>query len=151
MVVASSLVGRVILLGALVSCQQTNAHLAPLSSPQQPGPALAESVEWHRVGLSVGAALFADFETEIRVDSATLGRGSKIALEDGLDLDSDTEIGRADGFYRFNRKHRIDASYFNIERDSTLTINQQLQIGDAVFPINTSVNATFGSLKGFRD
>lgn len=97
---------------------------------------------WHRGGLNVGAAFIADFDTTLRLDSSTLGRGTKIELENVADLDNTSEILRLDGFYRFNRKHRIDASYFNIERDSTLTVDRQIQIGDAVFPINASLTTS---------
>lgn len=100
---------------------------------------------WHRFGLSLGGAFISDIDTTVRVDSATLGRGTEFELEEIVGLDRNLETFRGDSFFRFNRRHRIDASYFKIERDSTLTIDRQLQVGNVVFPINATLTTSVDS------
>jgi hypothetical protein len=144
----------------MVSCSHVASHRAPAHRTlddwtldvrpdrllDAPIPARKSDLGgWKRFGLSVGGAFIVDIDTTVRVDSATLGRGTEFELEDIVGLDRSLETFRGDSFFRFNRRHRIDASYFKVERDNTLTIDRQLQIGNAVFPINASLTTSVAS------
>lgn len=107
-------------------------------------PASADSLD-HKFAVNVGA-FFTDRDTEVRLDSELLGRGTLIDLEDQLGLDKSDAVFRLDGFYRFNRRHRLDFSVFDLSRDATATIDETVQFGDRVFAVNTTVSTEFDLL-----
>ena len=98
---------------------------------------------WHRAQLSFGGAVIGDFDTSIRLDSATLGRGAEIDFENDLGFDSSSSVFRLDAYYRFDRRNRVDFSYFDIQRSSGRTISETIQFGDVVFPVNVAVSSEF--------
>ena len=98
---------------------------------------------WPTFGVNAGGALLGNFTTDVRLDSSTLGRGTGINFEDELGFTSSTEVGRLDAYWRITRHHRIDFSYFDIERTHVRTIDRDLQWGEVVFPINTTVTSFF--------
>ena len=104
----------------------------------------ADSLD-HRFSVNVGA-FFTDRDTEVRLDSELLGRGTLIDFEDQLGLDKSDAVFRVDGFYRFNRRNRLDFSVFDLSRQATATIDEDVQFGDEVFSINTSVDTEFDLL-----
>jgi hypothetical protein len=64
-------------------------------------------------------------------------------MEDFLGLDDSNFIGRLDAFYAFSRRHRVDISVFDISRDGTRTVAEDLQIGNVVIPageVDTSLD-----------
>lgn len=91
-----------------------------------------------RGGISLGAFI-TDRNTEGRLDSDTLGLGTVIDMEDDLGMDSSDTVVRLDGYYRFNPRHRIDYSVFDLSRDATATIDTSIQFGDEIFDINSTV------------
>ena len=108
--------------------------LAPLGVAAETGS--------ERFAISLGAFI-TDRNTKTRFDSSTLGRGTTIVLEDDLGLDSTQTVLRLDGYVRFAERHRLDFSVFDLSRDSTSTIDQDIQYGDEVFPVDTTVNTSF--------
>jgi len=93
-----------------------------------------------RFSISLGAFI-TDRDTDTRLDSETLGRGTDIDFEDALGLDASGTFARLDGYYRFNRRHRFDFAVFDLSRDASATIDEQIQFGDEIFDINTVVSA----------
>ena len=81
-------------------------------------------------------------DTESRLDSS-LGSGSGVDLEDDLGLDSSDSVVRFDAAYRVNDRHRIDISFFDMSRDSSLPIQKDIQWGDELFTVDTAVNTSF--------
>ena len=95
-----------------------------------------------RSGVSLGVFI-TDRNTEGRLDSDTLGLGTVIDAEDDLGLDSSDTVVRLDAYYRFNRRHRIDFSIFDLSRDATATIDGSIQFGDQIFDINSTVSSEY--------
>lgn len=95
-----------------------------------------------RGGISLGAFI-TDRNTEARLDSETLGMGTVIDVEDDLGLDSSDTVARLDAYYRFNPRHRIDFSIFDLSRDATATIDRSIQFGDEIFDINSTVSSEY--------
>ncbi len=89
--------------------------------------------------LSLGVAAYDNFGTNLRV-SGDAGLGATLDLEDFLGIDNSDTIGRLDAHYSFNRRHRVDASFYDINRSGTATIADDIEFGDVVIPagdINT--------------
>ncbi len=96
-----------------------------------------------RVYLDVGAYAPA-IDTELRVDSSA-GLGTIIDLEDDLNFEDRPALPYALLNLRLGERWRIEGEYFALNRDRTTVIDRELEIGDAVFPINSTVNAHFDS------
>jgi hypothetical protein len=95
-----------------------------------------------RGGISLGVFI-TDRNTEGRLDSDTLGLGTVIDAEDDLGLDSSDTVARLDAYYRFNPRHRIDFSIFDLSRDATATIDESIQFGDEIFDINSTISSEY--------
>jgi hypothetical protein len=78
-------------------------------------------------------------DTHMRVDSATLGAGTDISLENDLALDDKLSIARLGGYYRFARRHRLYLGNYRMKRDSSAVLQRDIQFQDAVFPAGTTV------------
>ncbi|MGI9206256.1 MAG: hypothetical protein ACR2Q3_19730, partial [Woeseiaceae bacterium] len=91
-----------------------------------------------RASISLGAFL-TDRDTTGRVDSETLGLGTVIDAEDDLGLDSSDTVARLDAYYRFNTRHRIDFSVFDLSRDATGTIDRSIQFRDEIFDVDSTI------------
>lgn len=76
--------------------------------------------------------------TDISVLSS-FGAGTIISFDDDLGGEDSATIPRIDGYYRFNERHRIDFSSFNIDRTGRKTITAALSIGDEDYLFNETV------------
>ena len=101
----------------------------------------ADSVEGDRFSLSLGM-FFTDRDTETQLDGTT-GSGTPTDLENDLGLDSSDNVFRLDGYYRFNDRHRIDFSVFDLSRSSSKQIQRDIQWGDRLFALDTVVDSDF--------
>ena len=79
--------------------------------------------------------------SKIRIDSKSLGLGTIIDLEDDLNVEDSASVVRLDGFYRFNRAHRIEWTSYSLTRNGQNTLNTSITIGDTVFPIGFTVDS----------
>ncbi len=90
--------------------------------------------------IQVGTALFANFDTVLRLDSPILGVGVPIDFEDDLGFEDRANLFRLDLRYKLGRRHRFDISSFSITRRANLKLEKDIQIGDQIFPINLDVS-----------
>jgi len=102
---------------------------------------LADSRNDHRFRFEIGAFLQA-FETTLRLDSETLGTGTEIDLERELGVQKDQDNFRVDGAFRMARKHRIEFGYVSWNRNRTRVIDEELQFGDEIYPINATIRTS---------
>jgi hypothetical protein len=103
-------------------------------------PAAAASQDDHRFSLSLGAFV-TDRASETRVDASDGTPGTPVDIEGDLGLDASETVIRLDGYFKFNDRHRIDFSVFDLSRDATRQIDAEITWDDFVFPINTTINS----------
>lgn len=101
--------------------------------------ALADGHLDDRFSISPGIFI-TDRDTDTKLDGATED-GTKIDFEGDLGLDSSSKVFRIDGYYRFNARHRLDFSIFDLSRDGSRQIQEDIQWGDYNFLIDTVVRA----------
>jgi hypothetical protein len=114
-----------------------------LTAPVVAAQEAVDDQDQERFSFRIGAQLFTDFSTRLRVDSATLGRGTELVLEDDLSVENSLQIARLDGVYHFNQRHAIAASLYDIQRTGTRTISEDINFGDETFVFNTVVESDF--------
>ena len=101
-----------------------------------------EGKPWERFSFNLGG-----FITAINSDVSlgVEGLGISVNVEEALDLDSSVSVFRVDGLWRFSRnlRHRLDLGWFDISRDSSTTLLQDITIGDTTFLLGTEVTTSF--------
>jgi len=95
---------------------------------------------WKKFSVDFGF-FYPIFNTGARLDSKTLGKGTDIDLENDLDFDTELSLFRAEAQWRFFPKHRLEFTYYNISRDSSVFLGRTLQFGDRTFTVGATVSA----------
>ena len=95
---------------------------------------------WKKFSVDFGF-FYPIFNTGVRLDSKTLGRGTDIDGEKDLNLDSELSLFRAEAQWRFFPKHRLEFTYYNISRDSSVFLGRTLQFGDRTFTIGATIRS----------
>lgn len=95
-----------------------------------------------RFALNVGAFYILDSDTEFAAKSRTGVLGTSINFERDLSGDDSATAPRIRGYYRFNPHHRIDFSWYKIDRDGSRSVNREIRFGDATFPVNIGVESS---------
>ena len=83
-----------------------------------------------RFKLRIGSFLIDRFDTTARFDSTQYPIGTLIDLEEDFNVDASESVLRIDGFYRFNKRHRIDWTWYRSRRSGTNVATKEYIIGD---------------------
>lgn len=99
---------------------------------------------WPKFELAVGGFI-TESDTTVQLNSETLGVGAVVDLENALGVERSFRTFRVDALYRFGktRRNEIEFHYFDSKRDGSKVLDQELQIGDAIFPAGTGVSTEF--------
>ncbi|MFZ5876572.1 MAG: hypothetical protein ACOYXU_09200 [Nitrospirota bacterium] len=95
--------------------------------------------------LRVGGFLVRNYDTTIRLDAAGQPLGATIDFGDTLGGEASANVARVDGYYRFSPKHRLDASYYRVQRQGSRRLDVDIQWGDQSFLINDVVDSEIDS------
>jgi hypothetical protein len=104
--------------------------------------AIAQADDDTKFSLSIGVFL-TDRNSTTRVDGTAGMVGTPVDLEGDLALDRSDSVFRIDGYYRFNKKHRLDFSVFDLSRSASKVIEKDIQWDDTLYPIDTTVDSDF--------
>ncbi len=89
--------------------------------------------------------------TTIRLDSATLGKGTTLSFEDDLGLENRKWIPTLSFEWQISRKHRLAARWQDIPRGSTSQALEEIDWGDEIIPIESAVSLDFDIEQIFFD
>ena len=84
-----------------------------------------------------------DYDSEFRLTSSTLGRGTEISFEDDLGLEESNEVVRLDGHYRFSPRHRLEFSYLDLSREGKTVTTRPIIIEDTLFRRGSNLSTKF--------
>lgn len=104
--------------------------------------AMAQADDDTKFSLSLGLFV-TDRESDTRLDGTEGTSGTDVDLEADLGLDSSDSVFRLDAIYRFNQKHRLDLSVFDLSRESSNVIQKDIEWNGTLFPIDTTVDSNF--------
>ena len=101
---------------------------------------------WEKFSLNLGGFLSSS-NTDLRFGS---GAGLSVDLEDIFGLDTTTTEFRLETYWRFsdNRRHRVDFSWFSLNRSGDRTISEQFTITppqgeDIIIPAGTKIESFY--------
>ena len=124
---------------AVVSCLA-----AAIASPTAVNNAFADETEGQTDVLSdkwmlrLGAYIVDGADTTVAVNTP-VGVGTIIDYQRDLGGEDSATIPRIDAFYRFNERHRIDFTWFSIDRQGERTLAVDVTIGDETFSESETV------------
>lgn len=87
------------------------------------------------------AGMFQDtISTKITLEAPDGSPGEEIDLEDVMDVTNTQSVLQLDAIVRLNSFHRIEFGYFDLTRNASLTLNNDIEFGGETFPAGTNVN-----------
>jgi len=90
--------------------------------------------------ITLGAFYSSSIDTQIKLNGhGPLSKGHTFDLEDVFGLDEDKMLGFGEVLYRFNERHSVEGSYFNLDREGDRSAQRDITIGNTTFLINTSL------------
>ncbi len=104
--------------------------------------AIAHADDDTKFSISVGVFL-TDRNSRTRVDGTAGMEGTEVDLEGDLGLNRSDSVFRIDGYYRFNKKHRVDFSVFDLSRSASKVIEKDIEWNNTLFPIDTTIDSDF--------
>ena len=86
---------------------------------------------------------FLDASTRARVDGRGGNFGTRLDLEDDLDIDERKNTFLAHLMWRFHECHMLEMSYFKLTRSGETRAESEIRFGDTVIPIGVNVSSSF--------
>ena len=88
----------------------------------------SQDTPWEKFNVNLGYFI-SNVDTDLSLGS---GLGLTVNVEDLLGLDTNENVFRIDGSWRFtdNRRHRFDLTWFSFHRDGSKTVGQDFTIED---------------------
>ena len=93
--------------------------------------------------VNLGTMFVTNFETDMQLTPKNLPIAARINTKDQLGMESDTNVLRVDGYYRFNDTHSIDFSYFGVKSDGNKVISQQLEWDGKIIDAGATIDSYF--------
>lgn len=95
------------------------------------------------VWIDVGGFL-ANIDSHLRVDNQNLDlEGTHVDFERHLGLDSNRLMPKASVGVRIGKRFRVEGDFFQLSRKGRVTLTENLNIDDTVFPISAEVRSKF--------
>jgi len=95
-----------------------------------------------RLFFTLGGFNTPNLQSQLRIDPKGIGIGTIINMEDDLNLEKSASVLRFDGHYRFSKAHRLEWTYFDLNRTgSTTLLDKDIEIGDVVFPVKFRIDS----------
>ena len=103
---------------------------------------MAAAQDDHKFSLSLGVFLTdRNSDTQIGIEGQSVG--TPVDLEVDLGMDTSDSVFRIDGYFKFNERHRIDFSAFDLSRFATKDIDKEIDWNGTIYPIDTTVTGDF--------
>lgn len=122
-----------------------SCSLAVASEPArsvEPAQSVVHPYLTDRFGLVVGAHITRD-DTRIRVDSASLNRGTTLKLEDAFGFDDSSYLPMLHAYWRMSNRWRMDFQYTRLHRSGGATATTTIDWGPLTFDAGAAVDVTF--------
>jgi hypothetical protein len=94
--------------------------------------------------IGLGAFYAAKVNTTAQLNSQTLGVGTVVDFQNTLGLPETAWGPNAEFRWRMSEHWRLEVDYFWIGATGTKSIDQDIQWGDVVYPVNAQVNSKYG-------
>jgi hypothetical protein len=80
-------------------------------------------------------------DAKVRLDGSKTGAGTTVDLDEDLDVDTTDHMIRAGIQWRFNPRHAIGFSYYDMEFEGDGKLDQNFQIDDTIFQVGATTDS----------
>lgn len=87
---------------------------------------------------------FPAISSQLKIDSKSFGAGTIIDFESDLGFDEDVNLGRIEGYWRFAKKHRLYVGYYGFDRNTSKTLDADIEWDDKVFVVGAELYSDWG-------
>jgi hypothetical protein len=108
----------------------------------------ADNIPWglnpnlnDKIFIGLGAFYGAKTSTTAQLSSQTLGAGTSVDFQNLLGLSGSAGGPDAEFRWRMSERWRLELNYFRISQSGGKTIDQDIQWGDVVYPVNSQVTS----------
>ncbi|MBV7529729.1 hypothetical protein [Chitinophaga sp. sic0106] len=131
-----------LLVSGNISAQEPNPAMTVSQNP----PEYQHQAPWFVQRFKVTAGLFFVVNnTDVTLENAAGTTGTNINFEDDLGFNKNTATFIGDFQWRISRRSRLDFKFASIRRTSDYTLKKDIQFGDQIYNINSSVHAWFNT------
>jgi hypothetical protein len=122
------------------------AVFASMLQPARAADTLKE-VEVDRWNLSLGSYFVTRTNGTVRLDrtAGVVSIGTSIDWERDLGGETSMTVPRIDGYYRFAPKHRVDFSWYKVDRNGTVYSQRSIDFGNISFPAGSAIESTLNT------
>jgi len=93
--------------------------------------------------INMGSMFVTNFETDMQLTPKNLPITARINTKDQLGMESDTNVFRLDGYYRFNDTHSIDFSYFSVKSEGEKDLTAAIKWDGKDYIVGTTIKSYF--------
>ncbi len=101
----------------------------------------AEEALPERFMLRVGGYTVSNADTVVRLDANNLPIGTYVDFNETLGGDTRATVVRADGMFRFNDKHALGFSWYQLKFTGSRVLSQEIQWGDQTYLLGAQVDS----------
>ena len=119
--------------------------LALLAGPQVARAQPTAASDDDRFMLTLGAFVVRRTDVRARVDRVVgpVGIGTTVDWQSDLGGETRMTVPRVDGMFRFNPKHRVDFSWYDIERRGRRVLQREIEFGETTYQVGTEISSRF--------
>ncbi len=106
------------------------------------GVTLSAEVE-DKFKINIGTMFVTNFETDMQMSPKNLPLSLRINTKDQLGMESDTNVFRLDGYYRFSDTHSLNYSYFSVNSNGYKKIDKNIEWNGKLIAAGAIVDSYF--------
>ena len=119
---------------------------APATTPDQPVAPVTAQADRQKFSIWVGGFFLSSINTRLSLTDESGNGGQEVDFSRDLGGRDNLTLGRIDAQWQFATNHKVQVSYFDIDRSASKTIDHTINWGDQSYPINTTVKSEFQTI-----
>jgi hypothetical protein len=131
-----------VLAASSASAQVTTTETEAPAAPAAPVPVSSEADPDH-FAIRLGGFFLSSIRTRLSLTDASGHGGQQVDFDRDLGGRDNLNLFRADAEWQFATNHKIQFSYFDIDRTATKVIDHTIDWGDQTFPVSTTLRSEF--------
>jgi hypothetical protein len=101
----------------------------------------AEDLNPDKFKFSVGGYSIFRYDSKVALSSANGGAGVFIDPKETLGLNSEQTVGRMTGYYRINKTHSVNFSYYKISSSANKVVEKEFEWNGEIIPVGATVSS----------
>src|SRR6478736_8145662 len=131
----------VLTLAASSASAQVATTPAPATAPAQPAAPVTEVADTDKFHIRLGGFFLSSINTRLSLTDESGNGGQQVDFSRDLGGRDNLTLFRVDAEWQFAANHKVQLSYFNIDRTASKVIDHTINWGDQSYPISTTLHS----------